>query len=344
MAFPFMAGNAETGLNTWAGVTASLGQALGVAFSMKWVDRLQRLGDEVFFKFVTQHEMPAHSGKQLVIEKSQALALATTPLSDEPISGTLNAVPVGALFERDYTLSNLVLQPVYYGNDMGWTARQELTHQDILVEKRSQELAINAVETFAALIAAEFDTLTPVDWTSTGSVNLSFAKMVLVGRTFRTNRVRGFDELGGNFCGAVGPFGWEDILTEGSPKYADNYQTRDGSNQIASGQLEKPFLGFQLFVTNYNLNLNTLESQYFWGYDGIVTTELTSGVVGLKGRRIPGSEKMPSLIGYLIPAEANNNDHYAMKNWAVWRGGPWDVALSTATQGDRVYTAKINAT
>lgn len=336
MAFPFMSGSAETALSP----SATPYQALGVAFSMKWVDRLQRLGDEAYFKFVVQHDMPAHSGKQLVIEKSAALSLATTPLDDENTGGTPQSdnIPANAPFERDYTLSNIVLTPVFYGNDMGWTTRQELTHQDVLVEKRTNELAINSVESMAQLVANEFDTLSPTAWTS-----FTFAHMVLVGRTFRTNKVRGFDELGGNYVGAIGPFGWEDILTEGSPKYADNFQTRDGSNQIASGQLEKAFLGFQLFVTNYNLTANTLESQYFWGYDGIVSTELVAGVVGLRGRRIPGSDKMPSLIGYLIPAEANNNDHYGLKNWAVWRGGPVDFSLTTATNGDRVYCSTVAA-
>jgi hypothetical protein len=332
-----MSGTAEVALNP----TATTAQALGVAFSMKWVDRLQRLGDEVFFKFIVQHDMPLHSGKQLVIEKSTALSVATTALIDDPVqAGSSPNIPTSAPFERDYTLSNIVLTPVFYGNDMGWTTRQEITHQDVVTEKRTNELAINAVETMAQLVANEFDNLTPLSWAS-----LTFARMVYVGRLFRTNKVRGFDELGGNFVGAIGPFGWEDILTEGTPKYSDNFQTRDGSNQIASGQLEKAFLGFQLFVTNYNLvSGSSLESQYFWGYDGLVSTELVAGVVGLRGRRIPGSEKMPSLIGYLIPAEANNNDHYGLKNWAVWRGGPIDFSLTTSTNGDRVFAATVNAT
>lgn len=303
-------------------------QRLPIAFSKKFLMRLEKLNDEPFTKFVTEYPIMANAGDQVVITKTSALTISTTPLTENQGVKENYVAP---------TSVNMVLD--FYGNDTGWSTKFALTAIDIASETQSAELAINARETLAQLPADDLDGQTTTSWGTSGS----FGKLVQAQRTLRNNRVRGFSELNGMYVGVIGPYLAEDLLTEGGAAYKDHFQTPAGSDVLAEGQLSKPVAGIQLFQSNVNRQGTGTqdEFEYFWGEGAIGTVQLRSAVAGADAQPIGMEGLTAALIGYLVPARAELADLYALQNHAVWRAGPLDY---TIVDSNRVFVARVSAT
>jgi len=292
-------------------------QRLPIAFSKKYLMRLEKLNDEPFTKFVTEYPIMANAGDQVNITLTAALAISTTPLTENQSAQNNYVATTSAKMTLDF-----------YGNDTGWSTKFALTAADIAAETQSAELAINARETLAQLPADDFDGSSTTSWASTAT----FAKLVTVVRTLRGNKVRGFRELNGMYVGVIGPFAWEDLSLEGGAAYKDHYQTPAGSDVLAEGQLSKPIAGVQLFLSNVNKQVTTDEYEYFWGEGAIATVQLRSALAGADAQPIGMEGLTASLIGYLVPARAELNDLYALQNHGVWRAGPLDYTIADANR------------
>lgn len=311
------------------GLTTTLAQKqrLPVAFSKKFLMRLEKLNDEAFTKFVTEYPVMANAGDQVVISKTAALTISTTALTENQAA------------QNNYVKSTSVNMSLdFYGNDTGWSSKFALTAADIAAETHSAELAINARETLAQLVCDDLDSLTVNTWGGSAG----FSDLVTGVRTLRANRTRGFREMNGMFVGVIGPYVYEDLLTEGGAAYKDHYQTPQGSDILAEGQLSKPIAGVQLFVSNLNKTSSSTdnESAYIWGEGAIGTVQLRSALAGADAQPIGMEGLQASLIGYLVPARAELSDLYALQNHAVWRAGPLDY---TIVDSNRVYVAGASA-
>lgn len=301
-------------------------QRLPIAYSKKFLMRLERLNDEPFTKFVTEYPVTGHQGSDVNVTVTGALALATAPLAEDRSTG-----------KESYTSSTSAkLTLDFFGNDTGWSTKGAMTMVDIAEETHSAELAINARETMAQLVVEELDGLTPTYWNSQGT----FAELVTAVRTLRANRVRGFRELNGMYVGVIGPYLWEDLTNEGSPAYKDHYQTPTGSDVLAEGQLSKPIAGVQLFLSNMNTSPSATagENEYFWGEGAIGTVQLRSTIAGVDGQPISMEGLNATLIGYYVPARAEIANLYGLKNYACWRAGLLDYEIVDA---NRAYLANV---
>lgn len=308
-------------------------QRLPIAFSKKYLMRLEKLNDEPFTKFVTEYPIIGNAGDQVNITLTTALTISTTALAENQTARENYNATTSASMSLDF-----------YGNDTGWSTKFAITANDIASETHSAELAINSRETMAQLVADDFDAATLNSWASTAT----FAKLVTAVRTLRNSRVRGFRELNGMYVGVIGPFAWEDLSLEGGATYKDHYQTPAGSDVLAEGQLSKPIAGVQLFISNINrfsvpasgAATSGEEYEYFWGEGAMGTVQLRSSVAGADGQPIGMEGLTASLVGYLVPARAELSDLYALQNHAVWRAGPLDYKLVDAT---RAYIARVSA-
>lgn len=299
-------------------------QRLPIAFSKKYLMRLEKLNDEPFTKFVTEYPIMGNAGDQANITITTALTISTTPLTENQ----------GA--QNNYAATtNTSLTLDFYGNDTGWSTKFALTANDVAAETHSAELAINSRETLAQLVADDLDGASTTSWLNTAS----FSKLVTAVRTLRNNRVRGFRELNGMYIGVIGPFAWEDLSVEGGATYKDHYQTPAGSDILAEGQLSKPIAGVQLFISNVNRSTNTDEFAYFWGEGAIGTVQLRSAIAGADAQPIGMEGLNASLIGYLVPARAELGDLYALSHHACWRAGPLDYRI---VDSNRVYVARVS--
>ena len=318
----------ETALDSGALTTTIAAKSrLPIAFSKKYLMRLEKLNDEPFTKFVTEYPIMANAGDQVNITITAALAVSTTPLSEQ--QGAQNSY-------TSYTSAKMTLD--FYGNDTGWSTKFALTANDIAAETHSAELAINSRETLAQLPADDLDALTGNAWGGSGS----FGELITAVRTLRAARVRGFRELNGMYAGVIGPYLWEDLSIEGGATYKDHYQTPAGSDVLAEGQLSKPIAGVQLFISNINKTgvASVGENEYFWGEGAIGTVQLRSAIAGADGQAIGMEGLSASLIGYLVPARAEISNLYALKNYGVWRAGPLDYQVIDST---RAYLAVVSA-
>lgn len=302
-------------------------QRLPIAFSKKYLMRLEKLNDEPFTKFVTEYPIVANAGDQVNITVTGALTISTTPLTENQ----------GA--QNNYVSSTSAKMTLdFYGNDTGWSTKFAMTAADIAAETQSAELAINSRETLAQLVADDLDGLSITNWGASGS----FGELVTAVRTLRSSRARGFRELNGMYVGVIGPYCWEDLSIEGGATYKDHYQTPAGSDVLAEGQLSKPIAGVQLFISNVNKSLSASagENEYFWGEGAIGTVQLRSALAGADAQPIGMEGLTASLIGYLVPARAELNDLYALQNHGVWRAGPLDY---TIVDSNRAYLANVSA-
>ena len=304
--------------------TAAQQQRLSVAFSKNFLTRLEKENPTPFMKFAREYPIAQKQGYKIVCTLTSALSVTTTPLTDGAQAAKNTA----------FSTTNFNMTLDFYGNDIGWTTLFDLTAVDIAKETHSEELVMNAKESITQLMLDQIDAESPA---TTGGA-MTYAKFIARARTLATNKVRPFSELGGLFCGVIGPYAWEDLVTEGSAAYKDHYQTVTGSDVFADGQMSKPINGIQIFRSNYNKSSGGAESVYLWGKDALAKTELQAGLAGANGRAI-NVEGIASLVGYLVPMQAQLSDIYGLQAHAVWRGGPLAVAVADS---DRITTLTIS--
>lgn len=313
---------------TPADITSPLSQQrLSLAFSKNFLTRLEKEQPTPFVKFAREYPITQKQGYKVIVTLTTALAIATAPLAAPLLdkSGAKNDA---------FSTTNISMTLAFYGNDIGWDLLFDMTAIDVVKETHSEELVMNAKESITSLMLDQIDALSPA---SNGG-SLTLAKVFSSARSLKSNKVRGHSELKGNFCGVTGPYGWEDLMNEGGAAYRDHYQTKTGSDALADGQLSVPIGGVQLFVSNYNKSAGGAESQYFWGKDALAKTELMAGVAGVNGRAI-GLDGIASLVGYLIPQQAQLSDIYGLQAHCVWRGGPLAVAVGDA---NRIVTLTVS--
>jgi N4-gp56 family major capsid protein len=299
-------------------------QRLALAFSKNFLIRLEKENPTPFVKFAREYPIMQRQGYKIIVTLTNALDIASNPLTDG----------VQAAKNASFTTSNIAMTLDFYGNDIGWSTLFDLTAVDIAKETHSEELVMNAKESITQLMLDRMDAL------SLDSTNLAmtFSRAVAAARKLKGNRVRGFTELNGLFCGVIGPYAWEDMTTEGGAAYKDHYQYGTGSEVLADGQLAKPAAGIQFFQSNYNKWVSGVESQYFWGKDALAKTEIEAGLAGVNGRAI-NLEGIASLAGYLVPQQAQLSDIYGLQAHAVWRGGPLAVAVADS---NRIVTLGVS--
>ena len=311
--------------STQANITSPVTQQrLSLAFSKNFLVRLEKENPTPFVKFAREYPIMQRQGYKIIVTLTSALGVATTPLTDGAQAAKNSA----------FSTTNIAMTLAFYGNDIGWSTLFDLTAVDIAKETHSEELVMNAKESITQIMLDQIDLETPV---STGGA-MTFARAVSAAKTLKANRVHGFTELQGLFCGVIGPSAWEDLSTEQNAAYKDHYQYGTGSEVLADGQMTKPAGGIQFFQSNYNKSAGGAETEYFWGKDALAKTELQAGLAGVNGRAI-NLEGVASLVGYLIPAQAQLSDIYGLQAHAVWRGGPLAMAVGDS---DRIVTLTIS--
>lgn len=298
-------------------------QRLSLAFSKDFLTRLEKQNPSPVHKFVREYPIMQRQGYKVIVTLTQALSPTTTPL----------AAPQSAK-NTAFSTSNIVLTLDFYGNDIGWDLLFDMTAVDIAKQTHAEELTMNAKESITQLMMDQMDT---VSTTSTGGA-MTFAKAVSAAKTLKTNKVRGFSEVGDLFVGLIGPSAWEDLTTEQNAAYKDHYQTPSGSAVLADGQMAKPAGGIQFFTSNYVRSSAGAERQYFWGKDALARTELVAALAGVNGRPI-GLDNVASVVGYVIPPQAQLSDIYGLQAHCVWRGGPIAVAVADS---NRIVTLDIS--
>lgn len=298
--------------------TPTASQRLPLAFSKKFLDRLEKLNVTPFTEFNEVYPIQQKTGNKLIVTIYPTLAVSTTPLGEDRTTAQ----------NTGFSTTSLTLTLQFYGNDIGWSTLFDITAADIASETHSRELAKNARETFAQLVADDLNGLTQVAASAPAG---KFSDIIAAVRRLKNNKVRGFDSLNDMLVGVIGPYFWEDLSTEQNAAYKDHYQTPSGSEVLAEGQLSKPAGGVQFFISNVNDQSNTNEKEYIWGEGALAMTEIQAGIAGADGRAI-GLPNVASLVGYLIPARAELADPYGFSNHAVWRGGPVDFEIADSNR------------
>jgi len=291
-------------------------QRLSLAFSKDFLTRLDKENPSPFHKFVREYPIMQRQGYKVIIALTTALAVTTAPL----------AAPQAAK-NTAFTTSNIVLTLDFFGNDIGWDLLFDMTVIDIAKQTHAEELVMNAKESITQLMLDQLNLETP----STTGGAMTYAKATASARELKDGKTRGFSELGGLFVGVIGPNAWEDMTTEQNAAYKDHYQTPTGSGVLADGQMSKPAAGIQFFQSNYNKSTGGAETQYFWGKDALARTELVAALAGVNGRPI-GLDNIASVVGYVIPPQAQLSDLYGLQAHCVWRGGPIAVAVGDTTR------------